>query len=126
MEVEGLIPFKVELVRPPDSMRELCPPPVWPKICDFDYAGHAGPWTVVGIANSDVYGAHLLLVQPGRMPEYVPRLACMVLSVESRIHLCPVCNGAGTLQCPLPAGLTGAGTWRKDCHGCSGKGWVSL
>jgi len=126
MEIERLVPFKVEIVRPPDTMREHCPPTVWPKICDLDYAAHAGPWTAVGVANSETYGAHFLLVQPGRMPEYIPRLACRVLSVEGGVHLCPICNGAGDLQCPLPEGLTGGNPWRKECYGCKGLGWIQI
>jgi len=126
MEIERLVPFKVEIVKPPESMREHCPLAVWPKICDLDYAAHAGPWTVVGVANSEMYGAHFLVVQPGRMPEYLPRLVCRALSVES-IHLCPICNGAGNLQCPLPEGLTSEkSTWRKVCHSCGGLGWISI
>lgn len=128
MNMESLIPFKVELVKPPESMRKDCPPAVWSKVCDLDYAALAGPWTAVGIANSEIYGVHLLLAQPGRMPEYFPRIACKVLSVDS-IHLCPICNGSGKLACPLPPGLTSGSedqSWSKECHGCGGFGWIRI
>jgi len=128
MEIERFIPFKIEIVRPPDSLRESCPIAVWPKICDLDYKSYAGTWTVVGQVESEIYGTHYLAVQPGRIPMYIPRLSCRVVSVEGGIHLCPICNGAGYLQCPLPEGLTSASgdIWRKECYSCGGKGWIQI
>ncbi len=127
MEIERIYPFTVEVVRPAESLRDSCPAAVWPKICDLDYKSYIGHWLVVGQIESEIYGTHYLAVQTGRVPMYLPRLCCRVLAIEGGVSLCPVCNGAGFLQCPLPDGLTsgdGSTTWRKDCHGCSGKGWV--
>jgi len=120
-----IIPFDVELIKPPDMMREQCPVAVWPKICDFDYAGHKGIWTVVGVMDNDIiYGTHYLVVQNGRISEYVPKVICQAVRV-GRVFTCPICGGMGYLSCPLPAGMTAETTsWRKDCHGCGGKGWI--
>ena len=38
-----------------------------------------------------------------------------------RAQLCPVCGGTGTIAEPLSSG-----TGDKTCHGCGGKGWVTV
>jgi len=40
--------------------------------------------------------------------------------------LCPVCNGSGRLLEPNCPGSTCSAFISRDCHGCGGKGWVSI
>jgi len=43
---------------------------------------------------------------------------------ERKAVRCPVCNGSGSIPCP-DATSTAAGISRT-CHGCGGKGWVTV
>jgi len=40
----------------------------------------------------------------------------------SHAEKCPVCGGSGQ----MPKGHTMTGVAYKPCHGCKGKGWVSV
>ena len=39
---------------------------------------------------------------------------------------CPVCQGAGKYYVPPPEGSTSANGTYLCCHGCQGKGWVTV
>lgn len=43
--------------------------------------------------------------------------------------VCPLCHGSGTQTRP-PEGITWRGKpdpkWKVKCHGCHGKGWVTM
>ena len=39
---------------------------------------------------------------------------------------CPICEGSGRLPLPVEMGTTASRPYDKLCHGCDGKGWVSV
>jgi len=39
-----------------------------------------------------------------------------------RAQLCPVCNGRGTV--PVKGNVTSS--YEETCHGCDGRGWVTV
>ena len=41
-------------------------------------------------------------------------------------EICPVCNGVGTVTTAKPYSITAVTTPEKTCHGCGGKGWVTV
>jgi hypothetical protein len=47
-----------------------------------------------------------------------------LLSEKGKAQLCPVCLGCGKTPCGL--GQTGTVPLERTCHGCDGKGWVSV
>ena len=42
----------------------------------------------------------------------------------ARAEICPVCSGTGVYPKPDPNNKTQAES--RTCHGCQGKGWVSI
>ena len=39
---------------------------------------------------------------------------------------CPICEGSGRLPLPVEMGTSASRPYDKLCHGCGGKGWVSV
>lgn len=49
------------------------------------------------------------------------------MTTDSQVHLCPVCEGKGTLKEEKTYRWEGSNSklnTDKTCHGCDGKGWV--
>jgi DnaJ-class molecular chaperone len=40
----------------------------------------------------------------------------------SHAEICPICNGRGT----VPNAMDNTSTAEVTCHGCNGKGWVTV
>lgn len=57
----------------------------------------------------------------------IPCVGCprIFIHSEGKAQLCPVCNGAGTVPHYRPP-ATSTAPLTKLCHGCGGRGWVTV
>lgn len=46
--------------------------------------------------------------------------------IRMRAVKCPVCDGAGQLYTPAPTFSSSTSMIPSACHGCAGKGWVTV
>lgn len=46
--------------------------------------------------------------------------------IEVKADLCPVCNGTGKYKEYNDLNYTNATHIERTCHGCNGKGWVTI
>jgi hypothetical protein len=69
--------------------------------------------------------------QGGIDPYNCPPVMCVgcprvVIHSEGKAQLCPVCSGSGRVYVGHDAMTTAVMDNTKVCHGCGGKGWVTV
>lgn len=49
-----------------------------------------------------------------------------MLQVKNHAEICPVCQGSGKYREYINYATTTNASYERTCHGCGGKGWVTV